>query len=197
MKKYLPLRVEGWEAHPWRETPISRGVSTLWIRAAGVHLCHADVFGKWPWHLSWLFIPSVDSLPLAISSWSHCARAQQSKYFSIFAIFLEIASSFNFLFIYFSQCVSMPMLLDAKQLPQSLAGQETLPFLTSQSGDWNGVLGLIMAARANCFSPIPHSYPPFIIELHPNKVLCRSCLIWDYPFLGSKCLLGLLGIDWD
>lgn len=63
---------------------------TFWV-----HLCHARAFGTRPWDLSQLFVPSIDNLlPEATASWPHTARAKQGKYFPIFAIFLQAASSF-------------------------------------------------------------------------------------------------------
>lgn len=191
MKKYLPLGVEGWEAHPWRETPISRGVSTSWIRAAGVHLCHANVFGKWPWHLSWLFIPSVDSLPLAISSWSHCARAQQSKYFGIFAIFLEIASSFNFLFIYFFAMCFNAHALRCKAVTSVIgrSGDPSFPNITIWGLEWGS--GSDSGCTDKLFLPYTSLVSSFYHWATPKQGPLQKLLNLGLPFPGIKMFAGI------
>lgn len=76
-----PLGVEGGDAHPWDETPVSRGQGLMGLCSELPVSTSAETLGTQPRDLSWVSIPGVDSLPSeAISSGPHPARASQSKY---------------------------------------------------------------------------------------------------------------------
>lgn len=175
----------------WTCTSMRRDTDQQRAGTSQVHLCHAQAFGARPWDLSQLFVPRIDSLlPEVIASWPHPARAKRPSIFLSSLFCYRLPHLFRVLcLLSFLQHVPK-----AKQPPQPSVGQKTMPLLTSYFGvEW--AFGSNHSCMDKPFLPevslLSLSGAPW--EQAPHS----SYIIWDYPFLWSKCLLGLPRIDWD